>query len=190
MKLTESKLKKLIVEALSENVTVVTAGGFKPPHKGHYEFFKFYLDMPNVNKLVVYSGSRARDGIGLDKTIAMFELYGLMDNPKFEFRTAQDRPKKAGGTFSNPMVDAMECAEQNPNEIVGFGHSAKDERYQARFLKATHQFGNTIEVPMAPEQMQISATEFRNALENNESIQKFLPDHVSESEIRALFNSI
>ena len=33
-------------------------------------------------------------------------------------------------------------------------------------------------------------SEFRKALENNESIQKFLPDHVSESEIMALFNSI
>ena len=41
-----------------------------------------------------------------------------MDNPKFEFRTAQDRPK-AGGTFSNPMVDAMEHAEENLMRLSG-----------------------------------------------------------------------
>ena len=44
--------------------------------------------------------------------------------------------------------------------------------------------------PMFEQKDDLSATEFRKALENNESIQKFLPDHVSESEIKALFNSI
>jgi hypothetical protein len=34
---------------------------------------------------------------------------------------------------------------------------------------------------------EISATDFREALRNNESIAKFLPDGVSEEEIRLLF---
>ena len=189
MILTESKLKQLILEVMGENLTIVTAGGFKPPHKGHYEFFKFYLDMPNVNKLVVFSGSKERDGIGLDKTIALFELYGLMDHPKFEFRAAQERPKKAGGTYTNPMMDAMYYATQHPTEIVGYGHSAKEAHYQDRFLKATAKSGNTTEVPMAPELGQMSATDFRAALQNGDSIAEFLPDGVDEQSILTLFKA-
>ena len=188
MKLTEAKLKLLILEVMDEKITIVTAGGFKPPHRGHYEFIKFYLDMPNVNKVVVFSGSKERDGIGLDKTIALFKLYGLMGHPKFEFRSARERSKKAGGTFSNPMMDAMDYAKKNPNEIVGFGHSAKEEEYQARFLGATKKFGNTTEVPMAPELGQMSATDFREALRNGTSIKEFIPDHVEENEILELLN--
>jgi len=167
----------------------VTAGGFKPPHRGHYEFIKFYLDMPNVNKVVVFSGSKERDGVGLDKTIALFKLYGLIGHPKFEFRSAKERPKKAGGTFSNPMIDAIGYAAKNPNEIVGFGHSVKEEKYQARFLGATKKFGNTIEVPMAPELDQVSATDFRAALQNGDSIVEFLPDGIDEQSVLALFKS-
>jgi hypothetical protein len=189
MKLTEAKLKQLILEVMGENITIVTAGGFKPPHKGHYEFFKFYLDMPNVNKLVVFSGSKEREGIGLDKTTQLFQLYGLMDHPKFEFRSAKDRPKKAGGSFTNPMMDAMDYAAENPNEIVGFGHSEKEEKYQARFLGATKKLGNTTEAPMAPELGQMSATDFREALRNGESIAKFLPDGVDEQSVLALFKA-
>ena len=189
MKLTEAKLKQLILEVMDEKITVVTAGGFKPPHRGHYEFIKFYLDMPNVNKVVVFSGSKERDGIGLDKTIALFKLYGLMGHPKFEFRSAQERSKKTGGTFSNPMMDAMDYAAENPNEIVGFGHSAKEEKYQARFLGATKKLGNTIEVPMAPELGQMSATDFRAALQNGDSIAEFLPDGVDEQSVLALFKA-
>jgi len=189
MKLTEAKLKQLILEVMSEEITIVTGGGFKPPHKGHYEFLKFYLDMPNVKKLVVFSGSKEREGIGLDKTIALFELYGLMDHPKFEFRPAKERSKKAGGTFTNPMMDAMDYAYENPEETVGFGHSAKEEKYQKRFLGATKKSGNTVEVPMAPEFGQISATQFREALRNGESIAEFLPDGVSEEQVMQLFKA-
>ena len=189
MKLTEAKLKQLIIEVMGQNITVVTAGGFKPPHKGHYEFFKFYLDMPNVNKVVVFSGDKEREGIGLDKTAQLFQLYGLMDHPKFEFRAAIDRPKKDGSTFTNPMVDAMDYAKENPDEIVGFGHSAKEEKYQARFLGATKKLGNTTEVPMAPELGQMSATDFRAALRNGDSIAEFLPDGVSEEQVMQLFKA-
>jgi hypothetical protein len=189
MKLTEAKLKQLILEVMGENITVVTAGGFKPPHRGHYEFFKFYLDMPNVNKVVVFSGDKEREGVGLDKTTQLFQLYGLMDHPKFEFRAAKDRPKKAGGSFTNPMMDAMDYAKENPGEIVGFGHSAKEEKYQARFLGATKKLGNTTEVPMAPELGQMSATDFRAALRNGDSIAEFLPDGVDEQSVLALFNA-
>ena len=187
MKLTEANLKKLIREVMGENITIVTGGGFKPPHKGHYEFFKFYLDMPNVNKLVVFSGTKEREGIGLDKTLALFELYGLMDHPKFEFRMASEREKKSGGTYTNPMMDAMGYAADNPEEIVGFGHSAKEAKYQTIFLAATKKSGNTVEVPMAPEDFPVSATQFRDALRNDLPIAEFLPDGVSEKEVKRIF---
>ena len=59
MKLTEAKLKQLILEVMGENITIVTAGGFKPPHKGHYQFFKFYLDMPTSTNLSYFPVQRS-----------------------------------------------------------------------------------------------------------------------------------
>jgi hypothetical protein len=36
----------------------------------------------------------------------------------------------------------------------------------------------------------LSATDFRAALQNNESISRFLPDGISEEEVKELFNNI
>lgn len=76
MKLTANKLKSLILEVLSEErdkLDVVIVGGFKPPHKGHYHFIKFYLDNPNVDKVVVISGDKEREGITFDDTKRILE---------------------------------------------------------------------------------------------------------------------
>ena len=40
--------------------TVLIAGGFKPPHKGHYDYIKFYLDNPDVKQVRLYAGYKTR----------------------------------------------------------------------------------------------------------------------------------
>ena len=58
--------------------TVLIAGGFKPPHKGHYDYIKFYLDNPDVKEVRLYAGDKARDKITLEQSEALLKLYGFL----------------------------------------------------------------------------------------------------------------
>jgi len=191
MKLTANKLKSLILEVLSEErdkLDVVIVGGFKPPHKGHYHFIKFYLDNPNVDKVVVISGDKEREGITFDDTKRIFGAYGLYDDPKFVFRKAKTRQKKSGGSYTNPFLDAVTYSYFNKGKSVGFGHSSKDAKYQDSFIKAASRNGNAVEVPMYEGEFDTSATNFREALRNGESIKPFIPEHVDEMTVLSILD--
>jgi hypothetical protein len=169
--------------------TVLIPGGFKPPHKGHYDYIKFYLDNPDVKEVRLYIGSKERDEFCLETTEAILDLYGLLEHPKLTYRRATIREGKKG-PYTNPLSDCYDYAETRVNEPMGLGCSSKDAVYQERFMKyfKTTRF-NTIEVPMFEMKDEISATQFREALRNGESIAKFLPDGVSEEQIMQLFKA-
>ena len=172
-----------------QKYTVLIAGGFKPPHKGHYDFVKFYLDNPDVEQVVLFCGEKKRDTISLEATEAVLEAYGLMKHPKLTYKRATRRNGKKG-SYTNPLADCYDWADHNFGCTCGLGWSSKDKGYQDGFVKYFSGDPTIVTPPMFEQKDDLSATEFRKALENNESIQKFLPDHVSESEIRILFNSI
>ena len=172
-----------------QKYTVLIAGGFKPPHKGHYDFVKFYLDNPDVEQVVLFCGEKKRDTISLEATEAVLEAYGLMKHPKLTYKRATRRNGKKG-SYTNPLADCYDWADHNFGRACGLGWSSKDKGYQDGFVKYFSGDPTIVTPPMFEQKDDLSATEFRKALESNESIQKFLPDHVSESEIKALFNSI
>jgi nicotinamide mononucleotide adenylyltransferase len=82
--------------------TILIPGGFKPPHKGHYDYIKFYLDKPQVDKVILFCGNKSRDGVTLEQTEAALSLYGLMDHPKLDYRRAMIREGKKK-TYTNPL---------------------------------------------------------------------------------------
>jgi len=172
-----------------QKYTVLIAGGFKPPHKGHYDFVKFYLDNPDVEQVVLFCGEKKRDTISLEATEAVLEAYGLMKHPKLTYKRATRRNGKKG-SYTNPLADCYDWADHNFGCACGLGWSSKDKGYQDGFVKYFSGDPTIVTPPMFEQKDDLSATQFRKALENNESIQKFLPDHVGESEIKALFNSI
>ena len=49
---------------------------------------------------------------------------------------------------------------------------------------------HVIDAPIFNMRDKLSATDFRSALQNNESISRFLPDGISEEEVKELFNNI
>ena len=112
--------------------TVLIPGGFKPPHKGHYDYIKFYLDNPDVKEVRLYIGSKARDEISLDTTEEVLRLYGLLDHPKMTFQRAMVREGKSG-PYTNPLLDCYEYAETRIDEPMGLACSSKDKNYQERF---------------------------------------------------------
>ena len=172
-----------------QKYTVLIAGGFKPPHRGHYDFVKFYLDNPDVEQVVLFCGEKKRDTISQEATESILEVYGIMNHPKLTYKRATRRNGKKG-SYTNPLADCYDWADENYDTRCGLGWSSKDKGYQDGFIKYFKGDGMIVTPPMFEQKDDLSATDFRKALENGESIQKFLPDHVGESEIKALFNSI
>jgi len=169
--------------------TVLIAGGFKPPHKGHYEYIKFYLDNPDVKEVRLYIGEKERDTITLEQTEAMLYIYGLMDHPKLVYRRASLREGKKG-PYTNPLADCYDYAEVKVLEPVALGCSTKDAGYRKGFMKYFDGIRHdVVDAPIFEQQDDLSATDFRNALSSGDEISKFLPDHVDENEVLRLFKS-
>ena len=169
-----------------QKYTVLIAGGFKPPHKGHYDFVKFYLDNPDVEQVVLFCGEKKRDTISLEATEAILEAYGLMKHPKLTYKRATRRNGKKG-SYTNPLADCYDWADHNFGCACGLGWSSKDKGYQDGFVKYFSGDPTIVTPPMFEQKDDLSATEFRKALENGESIVEFLPDGVEEVDIRKLF---
>ena len=164
---------------------VLIAGGFKPPHKGHHDFIKFYLDNPDVEEVILFCGEKKRDSISLKATESVLRAYGLLEHPKLTYKRAR-RQTGRKGAFTNPLTDCYEWADDNPDCHVGLGWSSKDRGYQAGFQKYFKGQETIVQPPMFEMQDSISATEFREALANGDSIQKFLPEGIDENEIKEL----
>jgi len=169
--------------------TVLIPGGFKPPHKGHYDYIKFYLDNPDVKEVRLYVGEKSRDTITLEQTEEVLRLYGLLDHPKMNYKRATIRQGKKGA-YTNPLADCYDYAEVKVLEPVALGCSTKDAKYRKNFMKYFDGIRTgVIEAPIFEQQDDLSATDFRAALQNGDSIVEFLPDGVDEQSVLALFKA-
>ena len=97
-----------------------------------------------------------------------------MKHPKLTYKRATQRNGKKG-SYTNPLADCYDWADENFGHC-GLGWVSKNKGYQDGFFN-----------DRCLNRKMLRKIEFRKALENNESIQNFFPDHVSESEIKALF---
>jgi nicotinic acid mononucleotide adenylyltransferase len=168
--------------------TVLIPGGFKPPHKGHYDYIKSYLDNPEVEKVILFCGDKERDGITLEHTEKILEIYGLLSHPKMDYRRAIVREGKKKN-YTNPLADCFDWGDENTYSRFGLACSEKDAGYQVSFGDYFYGNDNYTLVPVFKMNDRLSATDFRLALRNGDSISKFLPDGVSEEEVRQLFKA-
>ena len=193
------KRKPVKLEEQEDEVTVVIPGGFKPPHKGHVEMINHFARLPNVSKVIVYMGSKPRqsaDGsvvITKDKSIELFNLFDLASN--VEFGEVRQRPKKSGGSYENPLNDAADLLFDPEYEGMGIamGHSEKDPKRGKIFASIaknakTPLQANVVTVPPAPAVEDLSATDLRNAIENEdlEGMKKFMPEDLIEDYLNIL----
>ena len=179
-------------------LTVLIPGGFKPPHVGHYKFFMHYITNPHVSEVRIFCGDRLREAgqdfeVSLEQAEAVLEAYGILKHPKVIYQRAKPR-KGARGAYTNPFADVYDWAEENHEESenkICLGVSSKDEGYQAGFVNHFREVtSKIIQVPSLYEQEEfISATEFREALSQHKSIERFIPSHVKEEQIRKIFTN-
>ena len=165
--------------------TILIAGGFKPPHKGHHDFIMFYLDNPDVEKVILFCGDKKRDEITLEDTEVLLGIYGLLDHPRLEYRRATVRNGRKGA-YTNPLNDCYDWADDNADVVCGLGWSEKDALYQNSFQSYFYGDNTVVAPPMFEVKDRLSATDFRKALRNGDPIAHFLPEGVCEEEVRSV----
>jgi len=106
----------------------VIGGGFKPPHKGHYELAKQALaQVPDLDKMIIYVGKNIRDGIDQSQSVAIWNLYKDSLGSKVEIVPATKPP--IGHVYS--------YASKNPEDQVYWFLGARDEEDRADIADRT-----------------------------------------------------
>lgn len=202
--LREGKHEKTIE---ANGIKVLFAGSFKPPHKGHLESIKNFIQLPNlsrknftVEKVVVIVGSKPRtsmDGaeFDLEQSLKLFKLYlksaGLEDLVELRV-TKRDNPVK--DVYDYIANENNDPDKAQAGDVILLGVSAKDRGYYSNLAKFVKDkpwqilFGTDYEIPEYTSKSDItktimSSTGFRNAVSKNDikQIDMYLPDEVLSS---------
>ena len=156
-------------------VIAAYGGGFKPPTRGHFEIVKKALsDYPEIDEFIVYVGSKERDGIEQFESIQVWEIY-----KKYLANKVDIQPAKA------PMKDILNLAKENPQDMIYFILGFRDGRdddmkdIEAR-SKLEEKYPNLVVKTIGTADANMSGTNARKAIADEEEFIKFLPDEVEE----------
>lgn len=169
----------------TETVAIVP-GAFKPPHRGHLDMVKHYAD--NADRVIVMVSPKERElpdgrGITQDNSIAIWKL--------FADKSGLGNVEVIPSPHPSPVRSAYEYVENTaqPGENIILGTSTKGGD-QSRFAKNVQQYakeGVRVLDPMKyafdPVGEELSATDFRNALSQQQDIAKFLPNGVDPQDV-------
>ena len=152
-------------------------GGFKPPHAGHYNMAKWLVANTDADTVLVRVGSKERDGITREISLALWDLYTQDDDNIIVKASEQNSPVR-------DVYDYIEQeAPKNSTVYLGMGEKdINDQRFNniGKFAEPKNIEFETVLVP--PQAGGVSGTEMRNFINNNdkESFQKYLPDHINK----------
>ena len=157
-------------------VIAAYGGGFKPPTGGHFEIVKNALqEFPEIDEFIVYVGSKERDGIDQSEAILVWEIYQNYLANKVTIKPAQ-----------SPIGDILRLAKDNPQDeiyfVIGYREGRDDDMKDvaSRTSNLEEKYPN-IEVKVMPTfDANMSGTNARKAIGDEEKFIKFLPDEVQE----------
>jgi len=182
-----------------EKITVVIPGGFKPPHRGHVEMINHFANLPEVEQVIVFMGSKPRMSsdksvvVSKEKALKLFNLFDLA--PNVAFGTVKERPKKSGGTYENPFSDATDVLfdEKFAGKKVAIGHPTKDPAYAKAFASRANSMkddmkAKLVQVKPADTTDGLSATDLRNTVQAGDlkGLEKFIPANIIEDYLKIL----
>mgnify|MGYP003642096520 FL=1 len=157
-------------------VIAAYGGGFKPPTAGHFQIVKNALaDFPEIDEFIVYVGSKVRDGIDQAEAILVWEIY-----QNYLANKVTIKPSKS------PIGDILRLAKDNPQDeiyfVIGYREGRDDDMKDvaSRTSNLEEKYPN-IEVKVLPTfDANMSGTNARKAIGNEEEFVKFLPTEVKE----------
>ena len=157
-------------------VIAAYGGGFKPPTAGHFQIVKNALaDFPEIDEFIVYVGSKVRDGIDQAEAILVWEIYQNYLANKVDIQPS-----------TSPIGDVLRLAKNNPQDeiyfILGYRDGKDDDMkdIDARTKGIKEKYPNLIIKTMSTSDINMSGTNARKAIGNEEEFIKFLPIEVKE----------
>ena len=89
-----AKAQQIMTDLLFEQNTraiAVLPGGFKPPHKGHFEALKHLVEK-GADRAVIFVGKPSRGEVTHDMAIAIWEIYAKHISVPVDVRSADVSP--------------------------------------------------------------------------------------------------
>jgi putative lipoic acid-binding regulatory protein len=173
------KVVQTLSEALDDQSMTVAlyAGGFKPPHKAHYENAK--LLSQNADKLIIFIGSKVREGVKItaEQSKAIWEVYAKYLATPVEIVISP----------VTPIKDIYDWVDQNQSEVdkIITGTMADEKGKFSYFIKNKDKYPKVelrdLPVIVAKEDDKFSATEIRKSKEYMVS-GKWIPSIISKQD--------
>ena len=172
-----------LIEADSKKTVALYGGGFKPPHKGHFEVVEKALEQfPQIDEFIIYVGSGTRDGITQAESLLTWDIY-----KKYLPLKVKVEPAKS------PIRAIYEYIENHQDEdiiwVIG-ARDGKDDDF-VDLASKTKGIGKYENVELAPiiTQSDTSGTDARQALKKGqEAFLPFIPEKVKEK--TEIFNTL
>lgn len=181
------KVAQTLSEALDDqsNIVALYAGGFKPPHKAHYENAK--LLSQNTDKLIIFIGPKVREGVEItaQQSKAIWEIYAKYLATPVEIQISQ----------VTPIRDIYEWVDQNQDKVdkIITGTMADERGKFSYFTKNKDKYPKVelinLPVIVAKEDDKFSATEIRKSEEYMLS-GKWIPSVVSQQDKQAIIDIV
>jgi predicted nucleotidyltransferase len=170
-----SGIGKIIAEdVVNEPGICFYPGGFKPPHKGHFEAAKDLASRNYITQVNIIIGPKERDGITSKESLAIWNFYLKSEpNPKITVKIAES---------VSPIKDIYDYIAEHPElkpvYLAGGKDEVDDQGYFKSLVKA---FGErVVPIPIEEKFGRISASYTRNQLRAGdiESFKQTIPDSV------------
>ena len=134
---------KTILQQINEDDQLVDTpsicyypGGFKPPHKGHYEVGKDLASHNTVTKVIVLIGHKERDGITKEMSLKIWDLYQqIQPISKLIIRIAENE---------SPVKDIFSLMDDDLKLKAKVAGISGEEGVQGYFDSLTKAFGERI----------------------------------------------
>lgn len=181
------KVAQTLSEALDDQSTTVAlyAGGFKPPHKAHYENAR--LLSQNADKLIIFIGPKVREGVKItaEQSKAIWEIYSKYLATPVEIVISK----------VTPIKDIYDWVDQNQPEVdkIITGTMADEKGKFAYFIKNKDKYPKVelkdLPVIVAKEDDKFSATEIRKSKDYLTS-GKWVPPIISKEDKQAIIDIV
>ena len=166
----------MLLEGLSTGKIALYPGAFKPPHRGHFDVVQQLVNRPDISEVQIVVSAKDRQGISLDQSLNIWELYITLLGPKVNLL-------KEG----RPVTYTIDTIIENPNqEYIAVYGKGEGTRYNSIVNEPNAEIFNAGNVD------NINATDFRVAIQarNIKQIAKFLPVGISTKQFFDAYGSV
>lgn len=175
------KFKEFFLKEQAQESIVILPGGFKPPHKGHFEALKYMLRNSRAKNVKVLVGKKERDGITQEQAVKIWDIYKKYIPAQIDIIPVVGSDR--AGREATPLSMTYDFIENNRDMYSGFFVGAGQEDL-VRFKgleKDKTKYPNTTVISIPPQFDRISGTLTRKSIKDKSDIElNFVPNEASD----------